>query len=89
MEWQHHIASVIQQEEKEFSQKHLISQNIANKKLKIENPHPGVSVFNFHYAYPPIPVAQNFISTKRLETMKPVLKVQQTALTGKRHGHFC
>jgi hypothetical protein len=60
MEWQHHIASVIQEEEKEFSQKHLISQNIANKQLKIENPHPGVSVFNFHYAYPPIPVGQNF-----------------------------
>jgi len=60
MEWQHHIASLIQQEEKDFPQKHLISQNIANKKLKIENPHPGVSVFNFHYAYPPIPVAQNF-----------------------------
>ena len=60
MEWQHHIASIIQEEEKDFPQKHLISQNIANKKLKIENPHPGVSVFNFHYAYPPIPVAQNF-----------------------------
>ena len=60
MEWQHHIASLIQQEEKDFPQKHLISQNIANKKLKIENPHPGVSVFNFHYAYPPVPVAQNF-----------------------------
>ena len=60
MEWQHHIASLIQQEEKDFPQKHLISQNIANKKLKIENPHAGVSVFNFHYAYPPIPVAQNF-----------------------------
>jgi len=60
MEWQHHIASIIQEEEKEFSQKHLISQNIANKQLKIENPHPGVSVFNFHYAYPPIPIAQNF-----------------------------
>ena len=60
MEWQHHIASLIQEEEKDFPQKHLISQNIANKKLKIENPHPGVSVFNFHYAYPPIPVAQNF-----------------------------
>ena len=60
MEWQHHIASLIQEEEKEFPQKHLISQNIANEKLKIENPHPGVSVFNFHYAYPPVTVAQNF-----------------------------
>ena len=60
MEWQHHIASLIQEEEKAFSQNHLISQNIANDKLKIVNPHPGVSVFNFHYAYPPTTVAQNF-----------------------------
>ncbi|WP_276372407.1 cellulase family glycosylhydrolase [Chryseolinea sp. H1M3-3] len=60
MDWQHHIASVIRDEEKDFSQQHLISQNIANDHLKIENPHPAVSVFNFHYAYPPIAVAQNY-----------------------------
>ncbi len=60
MEWQHHIASVIQDEEKEFEDKHLISQNIANDRLLIKDPHPGVSVFNFHYAYPPVTVAQNY-----------------------------
>lgn len=60
MEWQHHIASIIQQEEQTFSFRHIISQNIANEKLKIENPHPAVSVFNFHYAYPPVAVAQNY-----------------------------
>jgi len=60
MEWQHHIASLINNQEKEFAHKHLISQNIANEKLKIENPHPAVSVFNFHYAHPPVAVAQNF-----------------------------
>lgn len=60
MEWQLHIASLIQNEEKEFSYQHLISQNIANDSLRIENPHPAVSVFNFHYAYPPVAVAQNF-----------------------------
>lgn len=38
----------------------LISQNIANKKAKIENPHPAVSIFNFHYASPPDAVAMNF-----------------------------
>jgi hypothetical protein len=60
MEWQHHIASLIHAEEKGFAQPHLISQNIANGKLKIQNPHPAVSVFNFHYAHPPVAVAQNY-----------------------------
>ena len=66
MEWQHHIASLIEKEEKEFLQKHLISQNIANDKLLIKNPHPAVSVFNFHYAYPPVAVAQNFHLNKAI-----------------------
>lgn len=60
MDWQHHIASVIETEEKAFPRKHLISQNIANDRLLIENPHPAVSVFNFHYAYPPVAVTQNY-----------------------------
>ena len=60
MEWQHHIASVVQDAEQEFEHKHLISQNIANDKLLIKDPHPGVSVFNFHYAYPPVAVSQNY-----------------------------
>lgn len=60
MQWQHHIASLIHEEEKGFSKRHLISQNIANGKLRIENPHPAVSVFNFHYAHPPVAVAQNY-----------------------------
>ncbi|HQZ69343.1 MAG TPA: hypothetical protein PLY87_29855, partial [Planctomycetaceae bacterium] len=37
-----------------------ISQNIANGSAKIENPHPAVSVFNFHYANPPEAVKQNY-----------------------------
>lgn len=60
MEWQHHIASVIQDAEQGFEHKHLISQNIANHKLLIKDPHPGVSIFNFHYAYPPVAVSQNY-----------------------------
>ena len=60
MEWQHHIASVINETEKAFHSPHLISQNIANGSAKILNPHPGVSVFNFHYASPPTAVAENY-----------------------------
>lgn len=60
MEWQHYIATVIQDAEKDFKHHHLISQNIANASAKIEAPHPAVSVFNFHYAAPPVAVAQNY-----------------------------
>lgn len=59
LEWQAHIASVIQDAERDVPQKHLIAQNIANHSAKIENPHPAVSVFNFHYAFPPDAVAEN------------------------------
>lgn len=58
--WQHHIAGLITDEEKSFPQKHLISQNIANGSEIIKDPHPSISVFNFHYAYPPLAVAQNY-----------------------------
>ncbi len=60
MEWQHHIADVIVETERGLSNRHLISQNIANNKAKVENPHPAVSIFNFHYASPPETVAMNY-----------------------------
>ena len=60
MEWQHHIADLIREAEKDFQNKHLISQNIANGSEKIKDPHSAVSVFNFHYATPPVAVAHNY-----------------------------
>ena len=60
MEWQHHIARLIRDQEKDLEHPHLISQNIANGSEKIKDPHPSVSVFNFHYANPPIAVARNY-----------------------------
>ncbi len=62
--WQHHIAEVIIATEKNLPCKHLISQNIANGSAKIANPHPAVSIFNFHYANPPQAVAENFALNK-------------------------
>jgi hypothetical protein len=59
-EWQNHIAQTIVQAEAGFPKKHLIAQNIANKSKKIENPNPHVSIFNFHYAKPPVAVTQNY-----------------------------
>lgn len=60
MSWQHRIADVIVEAERPLSNKHLISQNIANKTATISAPHPAVSVFNFHYASPPDAVAANY-----------------------------
>jgi len=60
LEWQRRIADVIAEAEKGFPHKHLIAQNIANRKAKITNPHPAVSIFNFHYASPPDAVAMNW-----------------------------
>src|SRR5439155_485387 len=60
MAWQHHIADVIIESERSLPHHHLISQNIANNKAKVENPHPAVSIFNFHYASPPETGAMNY-----------------------------
>jgi hypothetical protein len=60
MEWQHRIADVIVETERALPVKHLVAQNIANNSALIENPHPAVSIFNFHYATPPTVVALNY-----------------------------
>ena len=59
LEWQYRIADEIMSVEKDFANKHLISRNVANGKALVENPHPGISVFNFHYCVPPDVVAMN------------------------------
>jgi hypothetical protein len=51
---------VIVATEKDLGVRHLISMNIANDKARVEKPHPEVSIFNFHYAYPPDTVAMNY-----------------------------
>jgi hypothetical protein len=62
--WQHRIADVIVETERALPSKHLIAQNIANKSAKIADPHPAVSIFNFHYATPPETVAMNYALNK-------------------------
>ena len=64
MAWQHRIADVIVAAERALAAKHLIAQNIANKSAKIADPHPAVSIFNFHYATPPETVAMNYALNK-------------------------
>lgn len=62
LDWEHRIADVIVEAERAagVSRPRLITQNIANGRKKIENPHPAVSVFNFHYAHPPDAVTMNY-----------------------------
>ena len=60
LEWQHRIARAITEAESGFTEKHLISQNIANGSTKIADPDPLVSIFNFHYSRPPESVAMNY-----------------------------
>ncbi|MDX2153705.1 MAG: hypothetical protein SFV54_23380 [Bryobacteraceae bacterium] len=58
--WQRRIAEVIAEAEKPLPKKHLIAQNIANNWANIKDPDPNVSLFNFHYARPPLAVSRNW-----------------------------
>ena len=65
LEWQHHIADVIMAAQRleppaRVGAYQLISQNIANNSAQVVNPHPAVSILNFHYATPPDAVAMNY-----------------------------
>lgn len=66
LEWQRHIAKVITDAEAGFPARHLIAQNIANGSVKIANPDPRVSLFNFHYSRPPDTVAMNYHLNKAI-----------------------
>lgn len=81
IQWQHHIADIITDAEREFAHRHLITQNIANGSEKIEKPHPSVSVFNFHYASPPDAVALNYGLNK-------VLGDNETGFQGTADDHY-
>jgi hypothetical protein len=62
--WQRHIAEVIAATERKWGVRHLISRNVANGHARVRNPSPLVSVFNFHYASPPVAVAENYALNK-------------------------
>jgi hypothetical protein len=64
LDWQHHIAEMILATERHLPKKHLISRNVANGSEKVENPHPLISILNFHYAAPPNAVPMNYALNK-------------------------
>jgi hypothetical protein len=49
---------VIVSAEKQLPSHHLTAEH-RQRRAKVDNPHPAVSVFNFHYASPPTP-SQNY-----------------------------
>ena len=59
-QWENHMTDVVAAAEKNFKNKHLISNNIQNNYKYVPEPRPHVSVYNFHYASPPKTVKANF-----------------------------
>ena len=59
-EWENHMTGIVMDAEKDFPYKHLISNNVANFHKLIDKPRPGVSIYNFHYAHPPVTVDMNY-----------------------------
>jgi len=59
-EFEQHMTGIIAGAEQDFAEKHLISQNIANGSAKLDKPNTLVSIFNFHYAKPPVTVDLNY-----------------------------
>ena len=66
MEWQHYIAETIVDTEERLENRHLISINVCNGHQRVENPHPAFSIFNFHYASPPIAALENYHLNKAI-----------------------
>lgn len=60
VEWQHHIANQITEAQKDHQYRKLISRNVANGEARVTDPHPDISIYNFHYAYPPSTVPLNY-----------------------------
>ena len=91
MAWQHRIVDVIAATEKSLGVRHLISMNIANDKAEVEQPHPEVSIFNFHYAYPPDTVTPLASKVDRTRTgcslwLRMTLEITATSPTTKKRG---
>ncbi|HLF34452.1 MAG TPA: hypothetical protein VI583_09450 [Cyclobacteriaceae bacterium] len=59
-EWQGMIAGCITDAEESLPKKHLIAQNIANSYYKITTVIKSISILNFHYAFPPSAVTDNY-----------------------------
>jgi hypothetical protein len=53
--WQDHMIETIEKAESELPQRHLIARNYEHDQGPVRDPHPSVSIFNFHYERDPGP----------------------------------
>ncbi len=58
-DWQRHMTTVVADAVARLPQPVLLSQNVSNQGRRVVDPHPAISIFNFHYATPPDTIAWN------------------------------
>jgi hypothetical protein len=58
-DWQRHMTTVVADAVATLPQPVLLSQNVSNRGQRVVDPHPAISIFNFHYATPPDTIAEN------------------------------
>jgi hypothetical protein len=58
-DWQRHMTTVVADAVAKLPQPVLLSQNVSNQGRRVVDPHPAISIFNFHYATPPDTIAWN------------------------------
>jgi hypothetical protein len=58
-DWQRHMTAVVAEAVARLPQPVLLSQNVANQGARVVDPHPAISILNFHYATPPDTIAWN------------------------------
>lgn len=59
-QWEDHMTGVVAEAEKDYRAGHLISNNVANSYKLVSSPRKNVSIYNFHYAKPPVTVGMNY-----------------------------
>lgn len=79
-QWQRRIIDGVVAAQREVDCQKLISLNIANGSQRVEDPHPAVSLFNFHYCYPPVVVAENWHLNKPIGENETGFRGQQDFL---------
>ena len=58
-DWQRRMTTVAADAVAKLPQPILLSQNVSNQGKRVVDPHPAISIFNFHYATPPDTIAWN------------------------------
>jgi hypothetical protein len=58
-DWQRRMTTVAADAVAKLPQPILLSQNVSNQGTRVVDPHPAISILNFHYATPPDTIAWN------------------------------